>query len=62
MGTAMITIRPFLLSDIPAAAELEGLNQPHPWSEDVFNDELVDYELPEERITEAMAKVPVVAE
>jgi tryptophan synthase beta chain len=27
-----------------------------------FNDELVDYELPEERITEAMAKVPVVAE
>ncbi|MCZ6455900.1 MAG: TrpB-like pyridoxal phosphate-dependent enzyme [Actinobacteria bacterium] len=27
-----------------------------------FNGELVDYELPEERITEAMAKVPVVAE
>ena len=26
-----------------------------------FNDELVDYELPEERITEAMAKVPVVS-
>ena len=41
MGTAMITIRPFLLSDIPAAAELEGLNQAQPWSEDVFNDELV---------------------
>lgn len=27
-----------------------------------FNGELVDYELPEERITEAMAKVPVIAE
>lgn len=41
MGTAVITIRPFLPSDVPEAVELEAVNQPQPWTEDVFNDELV---------------------
>ena len=40
MGTSLITIRPFKVSDVSAAAELELSNQPQPWTEGVFNDEL----------------------
>ena len=40
MGTTLITIRPFQLSDVSAAAKLERSNQPRPWTEGVFKDEL----------------------
>lgn len=40
MGTALITIRPFQLSDVSEAAKLERSNQPRPWTEGVFEAEL----------------------
>ena len=36
----MITIRPFLPSDVASAVEMEASNQPQPWTEGLFNDEL----------------------
>ena len=40
MGLAVTTFRPFKLSDVNAAAEMEASHQPQPWSEGVFLDEL----------------------
>ena len=40
MGTAMITIGSFASSDIGSAVVLETANQPQPWTEAVFRDEL----------------------
>lgn len=40
MGTSVITIRPFVSSDVATAVELEAMSQPQPWSEGVFNDEI----------------------
>lgn len=36
----MITIRPFQVDDIPEAVALEEANQPSPWTERIFVDEL----------------------
>jgi ribosomal-protein-alanine N-acetyltransferase len=35
-----VSIRPLTLGDVPAAAALEAANQPVPWSEGVFREEL----------------------
>jgi len=40
MGAAVTTIRRAVERDGPAMAALEGSNQPKPWSEGVFRDEL----------------------
>ena len=40
MGITMTTIRPMTLEDLGAVVELEKENQPRPWSERVFRDEL----------------------
>ena len=40
MGITVTTIRPFEPSDVNAAVELETANQPQPWTEGIFNDEL----------------------
>lgn len=40
MGTAMITLRPFVASDVAEAVALEEVAQPTPWSPRMFTDEL----------------------
>ena len=40
MGVAVITIREFEPGDVAAALALEEINQPQPWTEAIFNDEL----------------------
>ena len=40
MGPALITIRPFGLADIGAAAAMEAACRPRPWTESVFKGEL----------------------
>ena len=40
MGAAVTTVRRAVERDVPAMAALEGSNQPKPWSEGVFRDEL----------------------
>ena len=40
MGSPVITIRPFEEADVSAAFALEIANQPSPWSERVFRDEI----------------------
>jgi ribosomal-protein-alanine N-acetyltransferase len=40
VGITMTTIRPMTLEDLEAVVELETENQPRPWSERVFRDEL----------------------
>ncbi len=40
MGVGVITIRDFEPGDVAAALVLEELNQPQPWTEGIFNDEL----------------------
>jgi ribosomal-protein-alanine N-acetyltransferase len=40
MGVDVITIRPLESDDVAAVLALEQANQPQPWSEGVFNDEL----------------------
>ena len=40
MGVAVTSIRRALEADVPAMAAMEGSNQPKPWSEGVFRDEL----------------------
>lgn len=40
MGVAVISVRRAVEEDVPAMAALEGSNQPKPWSEGVFRDEL----------------------
>ena len=40
MGVAVISVRRAVEEDVPAMAALEALNQPKPWSEGVFRDEL----------------------
>jgi [ribosomal protein S18]-alanine N-acetyltransferase len=40
MGVGVITIRDFEHEDVAAALVLEVLNQPQPWTEGIFNDEL----------------------
>ena len=40
MGSMTLVIRPLGVADIAAAVSLEEVNQPSPWSEGVFRDEL----------------------
>lgn len=40
MGLGVISLRPLLLSDIPAVLALEEANQPQPWTEGILQDEL----------------------
>ncbi len=40
MGAAMITIRPMGLDDLAEVVGLETANQPRPWTEQIFRDEL----------------------
>ncbi len=40
MGVGVITIRGFEPEDVAAALVLEEANQPQPWTEGIFNDEL----------------------
>lgn len=41
MGTAVIEIRPMESGDLSGVVTLEQANQPKPWSERVFRDELI---------------------
>ncbi len=40
MGVAVITIRPMVLDDLAGVVDLEMANQPRPWTEKIFRDEL----------------------
>lgn len=40
MGGPVVTIRPFLQSDVPAVLEIEEATYSRPWSEAIFRDEL----------------------
>lgn len=40
MGVGVITIRPLETPDVGAVLALEVANQPRPWTEGIFNDEL----------------------
>lgn len=40
MGIGVITIRAFESSDVPEAVALEEANRPHPWTEEIFMDQL----------------------
>lgn len=40
MGAALITLRPMTPDDVPEVVELEKANQPRPWSEGTFRDEM----------------------
>ena len=40
MGVSVITVRAFEDADVSAVLALEEANQPQPWSEGIFNDEL----------------------
>lgn len=40
MGVAMSTIRPMTTDDLGEVVALEAANQPRPWSEQIFRDEL----------------------
>ncbi len=40
VGLMAVTIRAFAESDVEAAVELEAVDRPQPWSEQVFRDEL----------------------
>ncbi len=34
-----LELRPFVLADVPAVAEIEAMASPHPWSEELFRGE-----------------------
>lgn len=40
MGASVIAIRSFEPTDLPRVLEMETANQPQPWTEGIFNDEL----------------------
>ncbi len=66
MGSAVSTIRQFESDDVTDAVALEAANQPKPWTEDVFRDELAaenrSYLVAEDRGLIGFAGVMVVGE
>ena len=66
MGSAVSTIRRFESADVADAAVLEAANQPKPWTEGVFRDELAaenrSYFVAEDRGLIGFAGVMVVGE